>query len=188
MAQLLFISHPEVVVDPDHAITDWRLTATGRARAGAFAGMSVMSSVTAIWSSTERKAIETAEILAEPHDLTIREHEALCENDRSATGFLPRDAFEAAADVFFAEPTQSFRGWERAIDAQDRIVRAVRGIAADHESGDLAIVSHGAVGTLLWCHLMGRPIHRRHDQPSQGHYWCADLATLQPDTGWLSIG
>ena len=51
-------------------------------------------------------------------------HPGIGENDRSATGFLPREEFWATADLFFAHPTESIRGWERAIDAQARIVAA----------------------------------------------------------------
>jgi broad specificity phosphatase PhoE len=74
-------------------------------------------------------------------------------------GILPPEEFERVADQFFASPEVSVRGWERAIDAQSRIVQAVEGIAElDKTEGAVAIVSHGAVGTLLYCHLAGRPI------------------------------
>lgn len=188
MAKLIFITHPDVDIDPERAIPDWGLNATGRARARAFASSPILSRVTAIWSSTERKAVETAECLASPRGLTVRTNAELGENDRSATGFLPRETFEAAADEFFARPDESFRGWERAIDAQDRITSAARSIVAQHEHGDLALVSHGAVGTLLWCRLMGLAIDRCHDQAAQGHFWVADIASLRPETGWRLFG
>ena len=70
------------------------------------------------------------------------------ENDRSATGYLPGPEFEATADRFFAEPQISVRGWERAIDAQARILGAVAETLARHPGGDLLLVGHGAVGTL----------------------------------------
>ena len=187
MTKLIFITHPEVEVDPNRDVTDWGLNTTGRARAEAFATNPAMAGVTAIWSSDERKAVEAAAILAVPRGLIVQRRSDLGENDRSATGFLPPDEFETAADRFFAAPEVSFQGWERAVEAQDRIAAAVRAIVADHVQGDLAIVSHGAVGTLLWCHLTDRPVDRRHDQPSQGHYWCADLETLMPGTGWQPI-
>jgi broad specificity phosphatase PhoE len=61
------------------------------------------------------------------------------------------------------------RGWETAAAAQARILRAVRTIAAENRTeGSVAIVSHGAVGTLLYCHLAGEPIARRWDQPRNG--------------------
>jgi len=66
---------------------------------------------------------------------------------------------------------------------QTRIVGAVLEITHGHTGGDLAIVTHGAVGTLLYCHLQGLAIDRAHDQPWQGHFWSADLSTLRPDHG-----
>ena len=109
------------------------------------------------------------------------------ENDRSATGFLPPSEFEEVADAFFAAPELSVRGWERAVDAQTRIRKAVSRIVAGHGDGDLAIVSHGAVGTLLFCALAGRGIARSFDQPFQGHVWTARLPDLVPKTGWVPI-
>ena len=90
------------------------------------------------------------------------------ENDRSATGFLKPEEFERVADAFFANPAQSVRGWERAVDAQARIVREVESILAGYSTGDVLIVGHGAVGTLLFCHYSRLEIHRRHDQPAGG--------------------
>lgn len=187
MRKLVIVSHPEVVVDPFSPITDWRLSDVGRTRAERFARSDTMSSVTAIWSSTERKAIETADILAKPLGIDPRSDPGLGENDRSATGFLPPLQFEAAADAFFTAPETSFCGWETANAAQARIVEAVLSIVEDHHGNDLAIITHGAVGTLLWCHLSGKEIDRRFDQRAQGHFWCADLVTLQTEFGWRPI-
>ncbi len=187
MARLLVVTHPEVTVDPETPVTEWGLNARGRHRAETFAASVAKSGVSHIWASAERKARETADILAAPRSLPVTIDPDLGENDRSATGFLPPPEFEAAADAFFAQPMDSFCGWERAIDAQSRILGATRRIAADHRGHDLAIVTHGAVGTLLWCALMQSPIDRSHDQPGQGHYWTADLETLRPLHGWRSI-
>ena len=80
----------------------------------------------------------------------MRVREDLGENDRSATGFLPPPEFERMADAFFANPTVSVRGWERAVDVQARIVAAVRAVAAAEEgAGDILVAAHGAVGALL---------------------------------------
>lgn len=184
---LFFITHPEVTVDRKRPVPDWGLSEAGRRRADALAASGILASVTSIWSSTERKAVETAAILSGALGCPTKRDARLGENDRSATGFLPPHRFEAAADAFFAAPLESWQGWERAIDAQERIVTTVRKIAAAHAGGDLAIVSHGAVGTLCYCALVGLEIDRRHDQPSQGHYWSADLATLTPRHGWRAI-
>lgn len=125
--------------------------------------------LTSIYCSTEQKAIDGATILAGHLALGFQQIAELGENDRSATGFLPPEEFERVADQFFGSPEVSVRGWERAIDAQSRIVHAVERIAQqDRSNGSIAIVSHGAVGTLLYCHLAGQPIARRWDQPPNG--------------------
>ena len=153
----------------------------------AFSQSSIPSKVRSIWSSTETKAIEAAGILAGALGLGIGVSRDLGENDRSATGFLPPKEFESVADAFFASPSESVRGWERAVDAQARIQKAVAQIAGDHGDGDLAIVAHGAVGTLLFSALSRKPIARSGDQPFQGHYWMAALPTLGPIEGWTPI-
>lgn len=169
MALLLYVSHPEVAIDPAIPVPDWGLSARGRERASAFAPHPLLASAGRIVASRENKAIETAEILAAPHGLAIEIRDDLHENDRSATGFLPPDAFEATANRFFAEPETSIRGWERAIDAQRRIVGAVTAILAEQPEVETTVmVGHGGVGTLLLCHAGGFAIDRRHDQAGGG--------------------
>jgi broad specificity phosphatase PhoE len=173
----LYLSHPQVVVDPAIAVPDWRLAENGRARARAAAERSWLRNVRRIVASTERKAVETASILAEASGLTVEIRPGLHENDRSATGFLPPPLFEAAADRFFAEPARAVDGWERAIDAQTRIVAAVAAVLAEADLPTL-FVGHGGVGTLLWCHCRSVPISRSHDQPPNGggNIYAFDLA------------
>lgn len=187
MTRLIFITHPEVTVAPAIPVTRWRLSDTGIARMRTFSEDPVAADVTAIWASTEAKAIEAAGILAARLGLGVAVDPELGENDRSATGFLPPPEFEQMADAFFAAPETSIRGWERAIDAQNRIRQAVDGIIARHAGGDLAIVAHGAVGTLLLCSYLNQPIDRAMDQPFQGHYWLADLPARTVRHRWLPI-
>ncbi len=161
-----FITHPNVLVDRDVPVPRWPLSEFGRQRMRAGLRQPWVKDIRAVYCSTEQKAIDGAEILASHLSLPFHQIEELGENDRSATGFLPPDEFERVADQFFASPEASVRGWERAVDAQARIVRAVEQIPASNQP--IAIVSHGAVGTLLYCHLAGEPIARRWDQPPNG--------------------
>ena len=167
--QLVFITHPNVVISADVPVPRWPLSERGRERMRLGLRQPWVGSVSAIYCSDEQKAIDTASILARHLELPVTEVAALGENDRSATGFLPPPQFELMADAFFAQPDVSVRGWERASDAQRRIVDAVQRVAAsDATDGLIAIVSHGAVGTLLYCHLAGETIDRRRDQPANG--------------------
>ena len=140
-----------------------------------------------MWTSNETKAIEAARILAARCDLPVLIEPDLHENDRSATGFLPPDEFEQIADEFFRIPRASVQGWERAIDAQDRIAAAIDRILASSPPGDVALVAHGAVGALLLCRYLGAPISREHDQPFQGHAWSFDRESRKVLHRWRPI-
>lgn len=186
-AAVWYISHPAVAVDPATPVPDWSLKVEGRAVMAAFAARDEMTTIRSIWTSGEVKAMQAAAILGARLGLQPRVVPDSHENDRSATGFLPPAEFEEVANAFFAHPTESVRGWERAVDAQARIVAAFHRILADAPDGDVAIVGHGGVGTLLYCRLAGLAIARRHDQPAQGCYWTATRATTVPRHGWRPL-
>jgi broad specificity phosphatase PhoE len=190
MAIVHFITHPEVVIDPAVPVPDWPLSALGMRRMRLALGRPWLASVRAIFSSAERKANDAACVVAECLQLTPIVIEGLGENDRSATGYLPKVQFEAVADEFFAHPDASVRGWERAVDAQRRIIEAVeRALSMAPADGDTAIVSHGGVGALLLCHLKGVPISRREDQPGDGggNVYSFDAANRRLISGWRRI-
>jgi len=132
--------------------------------------------VRTIFASDERKSRDGAQILAEglglPGYIVVA---SLRENDRSATGYLSKEEFEATVDRFFAQPGISVRGWETALHAQSRIIGALDQIMSwGPQIGDIAIVGHGGTGTLLYCHLAGLPIDRSYDQPAtNGGNWFA---------------
>ena len=140
-------------------------------------------------ASEERKAIETARLIAESLEVPCEVFPDMGENDRSSTGFLEPLAFERAADAFFAEPTVSWNGWERAADAQARIVTAVRRVLEDNDRGkEILFVGHGAVGTRLNCHLAQRPISRAEDQPAGGgSIYAFSLAGLRLLCDWTPV-
>jgi broad specificity phosphatase PhoE len=186
----LYITHPQVRIDPAVPVPRWGLSDIGRARAETAATQPWIRQLGRIVSSDETKAIELAEILAEAAGVKVEIVEEAHENDRSATGFLPPPEFEKAADWFFAHPEESFHGWERATDAQARIVSVVKRVLADHDpSTPIAFIGHGGVGTLLRCRLAGLPIARRHDQPPNGggNIHAFRLSDLQPLTGWVPM-
>lgn len=184
-----FITHPEVVIEPTVPVPDWHLSPRGVSRMTAFCDLPFVAGVKTIASSRERKARDGAEILAVFLRLSVTVLDALGENDRSATGFLPPAEFQATADDFFARPNESVRGWERAVDARDRIVACVARLLASGVKDDVAIVSHGGVGTLLFSHLIGDPISRRYEQPSDGggNYFAFERSSSRVLHRWRDI-
>jgi broad specificity phosphatase PhoE len=183
MPVVYFVTHPDVSIDPAVPVPDWKLSPRGRARMTRALELSWVNGLRSIWCSKERKARESADILAAHLNQPVIELTGLGENDRSATGYLPRAEFEALADQFFAEPSRSIRGWERAVDAQRRIMAAVDDVltASAGCGGDVAILAHGGVGTLLLCGLSHEKISRTKDQPptNGGNYFAFDASTRQ---------
>jgi broad specificity phosphatase PhoE len=184
---LRYVTHPQVVVDAGTPVTRWGLSEVGVRRAEAMCEQPWVAHISRLVSSDEAKAVQTAEIVARHLGIDVEVRVGIGENDRSATGFVPPDRFELMADRFFASPEESVEGWERAVDAQARIVAGLADLLHDVTAGEVAVVGHGAVGTLWWCALAGQPIDRRHDQPGQGHYFTVDRMTGTPLHGWCPI-
>jgi broad specificity phosphatase PhoE len=190
MPRVYFITHPDVVVDPAVPVPEWPLSARGIERMQQLARQPWIGELTALYASDERKARDGAEVLAAHTGVPVQIEPALGENDRSSTGYLPPAEFQRTADAFFAQPDISVRGWERAVDAQRRIVRAVFDLAARAPDGaSLAVVSHGGVGTLLLCHLERCAISRTREQPGTtgGNYFTFEAPSGVLLHGWAPI-
>lgn len=188
MALAFYISHPQIIADPAILVPNWSLSPVGLARLEAIAGEEWVTSLTKIYSSTETKAIETAQALSNDGQTPIERIAEMGEIDRSSTGYVPHDDHERLADALFAYPEASAQGWERAIDAQARIFVSVNEILErDKSSGSIAFVGHGGVGTLLTCKLGNLEIDRKHDQPGGGHVFAFDRETLRMAFYWVPL-
>ncbi len=167
---------------------DWSLSDIGRARVVSILAEPWITGLRRIISSAETKAIETADLIAKSAGIGVEVHSDTGEIDRSSTGYVPHERHEAIADALFAHPQQSAGGWERAIDAQSRIVVAVDAVLGKNaEAGDIAFVGHGGVGTLLKCALLSTAIDRRHDQPGGGHVFAFDRRTRKVCFDWVRL-
>ncbi|MEO9575298.1 MAG: histidine phosphatase family protein [Tateyamaria sp.] len=189
---LRYLTHPQVVIAPDVPVPDWGLSEVGAARVAALCRAvhnGTLAGTTSVFSSPECKALETARPLADELGCPCTVSPDSYENNRSATGYLPGPEFEALADGFFAQPETSVRGWEPALDAQSRITAAVSDISDGAPIGDILVVGHGAVGTLLYCARAGLPISRTHDQGAGGggNFITYNRVTGVPLGGWCPI-
>ena len=137
-----------------------------------------MREVRAVWSSRERKAADAAAILAE--QLGLR-----CADARAARGERPLHDGLPAAGAVRARACRRSSASRCSATAAGRPPRPPRSgsptrsrrCSRARPDGDVAIVSHGGVGTLLLCHLKGTAIHRAEDQPGQGHWFAFDRDT-----------
>ena len=183
-----YLTHPQVLIDRNTPVPEWGLSQVGLKRVQAFKPSSILNGTKSIYSSGERKAKETACVIACEIGVEVIVRDRTHENDRSATGFLEPSEFETVADQFFAKPSESVRGWERAVDAQRRIVKETERIFRDAPEGDVLMVGHGGVGTLLLCYFSGFEIDRKYDQPGGGgNLFALDLETRGVLHAWLPM-
>jgi broad specificity phosphatase PhoE len=193
MTYALYVTHPQVVQDPDVPVPRWGLSPKGRERAERFANHGMVRAAKRIFSSRETKALELAQSLAAISGARIESGENFGENDRSSTGYVPPERFEQLADAFFARPDESVEGWERAADAQARIVGAFEAALDGHDPKvPVVFTGHGAVGTLLKCHLGGRAIARSEDQrrigdPGGGNVFVVRLRDRALLSDWMAM-
>ncbi len=179
-----YFTHTQVRVDPATPVRDWHLSDEGRARILRVIGAPWMSRVTGIVAASEYRTIEAAHIFAARRGLPVEVHPELDDSARRVHDFLSVAELDRMLDAFFARPQDSARpGWETAADAQRRIAGAIDALLdARTADGDLLIVGHGRIGTLLLCHLAGLPIAREHFQPAPGGnlfaFDCASRALL----------
>ena len=180
MKYLNFITHPQVVINPDVPAPQWPLSDLGRERMRQLSQQPWTQEIGSIYSSREQKAIDGAGILADALGLSFTKMEALGEIDRASTGYLPFDEFMGVYAEFLANPTSSVRGWEVLVDAQQRIIEAIDTVVDDAKGvdGHIAVVAHGVVGLLYLCHIKGCPVSQEQEHPNAaggGNYFCVNV-------------
>ena len=184
-----YVTHPEVLIEPRVASTEWLLSPKGRARAETFAARGVLPGDARIIASTELKAMETAAILSRGRPFETSD--GLRENIRKATGYVEADEFDRLFHALFAHPDQSAGGWETARTTQNRVVAAVEA-ALVNQSLTTIFVGHGSAGTFLKCAVAGRPISRADEQremawPGGGNVFAFDWAGRKLIRDWQSF-
>jgi broad specificity phosphatase PhoE len=146
---LILIKHslPEVI--STIPAREWQLAEIGRLRCRLLAKKIQPYSPQILISSMERKAIETARILAQEIHQTFRIFEDLHEHDRTGVAFLSKEQFEANIQDFFKHPDEFVMGKETANQARQRFSNALVIVQKQNPNKNIAVVSHGTVITLF---------------------------------------
>ncbi|MGH9350441.1 MAG: histidine phosphatase family protein [Vicinamibacterales bacterium] len=146
--RLILVRHSVSEIRRDVPSAEWRLSAEGLARARAFARRLHPSGSTAVFTSAEPKAAETARALAAEWGLAVEEVPGLHEHERPEARLLSREAFEQRIRELFDRPNEVAFGAETAEEARRRFTTALMPIVARAE-GDVVVVTHGTVMSLF---------------------------------------
>jgi broad specificity phosphatase PhoE len=149
MPHLILIKHAMPELIPEVPAAEWRLGEAGRRGSATLAERLRPYQPAAVVASQEPKARETGSIAATILGIPFATAEDLHEHDRRGVGWLTAEVLDAKVAEFFAHPSELVMGREAAGAARERFAFAVDQVLATHPLGNLAIVAHGTVITLL---------------------------------------
>ncbi len=147
MQQVILVRHAEPQIDIDQPASEWPLTPRGTANAQSLAGAMPALGAVRIVASPERKALETAHVLAGALGLPVVQDDRFSEQGAEAGQFLTDYAeFRALVRHHFDHPDEVVLRQESSNDAGARFGA---GVAEHHKAvagdGALVIVSHGRI-------------------------------------------
>ena len=146
--KLILIRHSVVLVDPTIPAAQWQLSANGRFRCHQLADQLRLYQPTRFITSDEAKAVETGQIMAAQLGLPCTIGADLHEHNRAGLPFFEdKAAWATAVSHFFAHPDQSVLGEETAVQARQRLARAIARQQQQYPQDKLALVSHGRILT-----------------------------------------
>lgn len=183
MSKLYFITHPSVSINKSIPIDQWQLSNKGIWETERLLKLRFWKKIGLIHTSPERKAVQVARIVAKEYDLKVEINPCLSEVDRSSTGFVEPDLYVELIKEFYMNPLMEVRGWESAERATKRIVECVTNIM-DSANKNVAIIGHGATGTLLACHLLKKAPTFTEDPQGVGRLMFIDWDKKKILTRW----
>lgn len=149
MRRLILVKHAAPTICTGLSAAQWSLSEDGRQRSVDLARSLAGYAPAVIVSSHEPKAAETAMVIAarldRPHVLADDLHE----HERANVPLMEAAEFHAAVAAMFAAPDDLVLGQETARQAQQRFAQAVDRVLAAHPEGNMVIVAHGTVISLL---------------------------------------
>ena len=149
MGKLILIKHAPPEVNPAVSSEQWHLGDKGRALCVPLAERIKPHSPTQIVSSTEPKAVETAEELSRLLNIPTRTQAGLEEHDRRDVPHMRSGEFISMIELLFRKPDELVLGNETADEAYERFAGTVRQIVPSDPNTTVAIVTHGTVMALL---------------------------------------
>lgn len=170
---LYFVRHGQTDANLAKRYAGWsddRLNEAGRAQAAALGDRLAEEGIQRVFTSPVRRAIETAEILADAWEAPVRSVHDLREIEIGPwKGLLQREVeerFPEAYEVWLRDPTRlELAGREPLEAVRERTLRGVDQIARSLLSADAApavAVTHLAVLRVLWLTAQGHPLSDYH--------------------------
>jgi broad specificity phosphatase PhoE len=163
-----------IILIARHGQSDWNatrrwqghadrpLTQKGREQAEALAARLAHIDLDAVYSSDLRRAHDTAAVVADSQGLDVRIEPDLREVDVGSWSGLTRAEAEVRFPEGFARWNEGYPGWDdgESYEAMtDRVIAAVKRIAAAHPDERVLIVSHGGPIRAMHAEALDLDVH-----------------------------
>lgn len=145
---LILVKHGAPRLEPGTPPSQWSLAPEGRDQAEQIADKLAVFSPSAVVSSLEPKAVETAALIAAAFGVAAERDAGLGEQRNDEGPFTDPASFQAAVAQMFARPRDVAMGEESADEAHARFSNALERQVAAHPSQTLVVVTHGRVMSL----------------------------------------
>ncbi len=149
-----FLRHGETKKDRNVPISRWILSDKGEQQAEELAQGDIFDDVDLIFSSTEEKAYQTAQPIAEKLGKKIIQLKEITELNRDKAGFMDPDEYEESVKYCLEHLDKSVHNWETANAALDRFSNKIEEIDKAYENQKILIVGHGFTINLYFAKLL----------------------------------
>jgi broad specificity phosphatase PhoE len=157
---------------------DVELNERGRAQAQAVAASMRERAVAAVYSSPLRRAVETAEAIAEPHNVTVQTEDGFIDFDYGCWQGLQHDEVRRRYPILYQEwlerpHTVRMDGGESLRMVRRRAMNALMQATERHADETVVVVSHRVVNKVILCAVLGL---------GNSHFW-----RIRQDTCALNV-
>jgi probable phosphoglycerate mutase len=152
--ELLLIRHGLPVRSAE--TSDPPLSETGHDQSRRVAASLARDRIDAVFASTMKRAIQTAEPFAAAGGHDVGLHDGIVEFDRASGSYIPME--ELKRDDYEAWKAFVARGADADIAAfQKTVVDTLEGIVQSHSGRNVAVFCHGGVINVWTAHVLGMP-------------------------------
>lgn len=137
--------------------SDPPLSDTGRMQARRVAAFLEKEDIHSVWSSTMKRAVETAQPLAGAVGLDLRTHHGICEYDKAGGEYIPDEVLRAENPEAWKAMAANGFGYDMAA-FQGEVVDAMEQIVSENLGGRVAVFCHGGVINVWTAHVLGLPV------------------------------
>ncbi|MHA2141074.1 MAG: histidine phosphatase family protein [Candidatus Thorarchaeota archaeon] len=148
------MKHGKTAIDRNFPVHDWPLTEEGLRQVEALVSSGIFDSVDSIFSSTEPKAMQTAQPFADRLGIDIVSFPELRELDRAKGGFLSKAKYQQSVKEILNRHAV-VTGWELRENALSRFQSGIMKIMSKDDFDQALLISHGLVLSMHFADLLG---------------------------------